>query len=137
LLKFTRLEVRITPAPDDDSTVIVNLAGAATFLRLPIPAAQLEQVPHDVDVRIKINRLTYMDNRVAICSRRGSSSEKMKANTSRSIIGGCGPPSAIRWLKQKRLHGRQRCRPSRRQLDRVIAAHSIAYARHRWTEVSA
>jgi len=61
LLKFTRLEVRIASAPDDNSTVIVKLAGAATFLRLPILAAQLEQVPHDVDVQIKINRLTYMD----------------------------------------------------------------------------
>lgn len=61
LLKFTRLEVRVIPAPNDDSTVTVSLAGAATFLRLPILAAQLEQVPHDVDVRIKINRLTYMD----------------------------------------------------------------------------
>lgn len=63
LVRFTRLEVRISPFSHraNEPCTTVQIAGAATFLRLPILARHLDEVPADGDVRIELTRLAYLD----------------------------------------------------------------------------
>jgi MFS superfamily sulfate permease-like transporter len=63
LVRFTRVDVRVSSVANGNGepTVVVQIAGAATFLRLPVLAAQLDAVPQQSDVRIEINRLAYLD----------------------------------------------------------------------------
>jgi MFS superfamily sulfate permease-like transporter len=63
LVKFSRLDVRIIPTRGEaePTAVTLRIAGAATFLRLPILATRLDEVPHGVEVHIDSDRLTYID----------------------------------------------------------------------------
>jgi MFS superfamily sulfate permease-like transporter len=68
LWRFSRLDVRLVNSEkvNNDGAasagrVTVRMTGAATFLRLPILAAKLEEVPAEGDVNIDSARLTYVD----------------------------------------------------------------------------
>ena len=63
LLRFSRLHVQVTRATSHHGSdpVTVRISGAATFLRLPILASRLDEVPSDTDVQIDSRRLTYID----------------------------------------------------------------------------
>jgi MFS superfamily sulfate permease-like transporter len=63
LVRFTRLEVRVNAvqgSPAGDQTT-VRIVGAATFLRLPILAKRLEEVPSEGEVHLNTDRLVYID----------------------------------------------------------------------------
>jgi MFS superfamily sulfate permease-like transporter len=65
LYTFSRLEVHTetTTAPGSDKPrVVVRLDGAATFLRLPKLAAQLERLPAGSDVHVDFEGLDYIDH---------------------------------------------------------------------------
>jgi MFS superfamily sulfate permease-like transporter len=59
LWTFSRLEVRTMS--DRSGELTVRVVGAATFLRLPVLAARLEEIPEDVPVTIDVARLSYLD----------------------------------------------------------------------------
>lgn len=57
---FSHLEIR-----RDDSVqgkTVLSLQGAATFVSLPKLAKALESVPHDTELHIKLDALTYIDH---------------------------------------------------------------------------
>lgn len=61
LLTFARLKVRLELS-DGGERGILRLDGAATFLRLPRLAAELERVPAGCRLRIDTERLTFLDH---------------------------------------------------------------------------
>lgn len=63
LIRFTRVDVRISSVRKSNSepTIVVQIAGAATFLRLPVLADRLDTVPQRGDVQFEISRLAYLD----------------------------------------------------------------------------
>jgi MFS superfamily sulfate permease-like transporter len=63
LVRFTRLDVRLIPmtSTTGEEGTTVRIAGAATFLRLPVLAKKLEEVPSEGDVQINTDRLVYID----------------------------------------------------------------------------
>jgi MFS superfamily sulfate permease-like transporter len=63
LWRSSRLDVRVASADHETSggRITIRITGAATFLRLPILAAKLDEVPADGEVRIDSDRLTYLD----------------------------------------------------------------------------
>jgi len=61
LIQFARLEISLEPRPDDGAADL-HVRGAATFLRLPVLAAELERVPADVELHVHINELTCIDH---------------------------------------------------------------------------
>jgi MFS superfamily sulfate permease-like transporter len=63
LIRFTRVDVRVSSVRKSHSepTLVVHIAGAATFLRLPVLADRLDTVPHRGEVQFEINRLAYLD----------------------------------------------------------------------------
>ena len=61
LYTFSHLETRLEVKPQANRARLV-LAGAATFLRLPQLARQLEQVPNDAELHVDIQRLDYLDH---------------------------------------------------------------------------
>jgi MFS superfamily sulfate permease-like transporter len=60
LYSLTHLE--ITVVRGHDKTVTIHLKGAATFLRLPQLAANLESLPQDALVHVQFDKLTYIDH---------------------------------------------------------------------------
>jgi MFS superfamily sulfate permease-like transporter len=65
LLTFSRLNVRVAPLAgghDYETRRSLELEGAATFLRLPILAAKLEEIPLDAEVVVDHDRLEYIDH---------------------------------------------------------------------------
>lgn len=61
LVTFAHLRVSITDEPRTDRSVL-SLDGAATFLRLPLLAAKLEQVRPDAELHVDLERLEYIDH---------------------------------------------------------------------------
>ncbi len=61
LHKFSHLNVQLEVNPKQE-TAILTLEGAATFVRLPLLAAELESVPHNVELHVDFDQLTYIDH---------------------------------------------------------------------------
>jgi len=61
LHKFSHLDVRIELQQENEIAVL-HLEGAATFVRLPLLAAELERVPHNLELHFEFERLTYIDH---------------------------------------------------------------------------
>jgi MFS superfamily sulfate permease-like transporter len=61
LTEFARLETSYEPRPEP-GTADLHVRGAATFLRLPALAAELEGVPSDIELHVHIDELTCIDH---------------------------------------------------------------------------
>lgn len=61
LVTFTRFEADLV-VNDEESTAELSLNGAATFLRLPVLAARLEEIPEDVTLHVDLTNLSYIDH---------------------------------------------------------------------------
>jgi MFS superfamily sulfate permease-like transporter len=61
LYSFSRLRIDYTTEPEARRATLA-LNGAATFLKLPMLAARLDNVPHDVELHVDMGRLTYIDH---------------------------------------------------------------------------
>ncbi|MEX2172887.1 MAG: SulP family inorganic anion transporter [Pirellulaceae bacterium] len=65
LVTFSHLEVNLSPAVTGKSgheRARMTLSGAATFLRLPVLAAKLEQVPPGTELHVEFDQLDYIDH---------------------------------------------------------------------------
>jgi MFS superfamily sulfate permease-like transporter len=64
LLTFSWLDVQLVeePAKAGKARATLKIAGAATFIRLPILAQALERIPPETDVRFDFSRLDYIDH---------------------------------------------------------------------------
>jgi MFS superfamily sulfate permease-like transporter len=62
LLTFSRLKTRLRPEPGRGTDMMLELVGAATFVRLPKLAAALEQVPPGVKLHVDLSGLSYLDH---------------------------------------------------------------------------
>ncbi|PQO37993.1 SulP family inorganic anion transporter [Blastopirellula marina] len=61
LVTFTRFEADLI-VNQEEKTARLSLNGAATFLRLPILTARLEEIPEDADLHIDLTNLSYVDH---------------------------------------------------------------------------
>lgn len=61
LYTFSHLGVSVEDDPQSNRTVL-SLEGAATFLRLPYLAAQLDQVPANAELHVDFQHLDYIDH---------------------------------------------------------------------------
>jgi MFS superfamily sulfate permease-like transporter len=64
LFTFSWLDVQVVdePAKAGKARATLKIAGAATFIRLPILAQALEKIPPETDVRFDFSRLDYIDH---------------------------------------------------------------------------
>ena len=69
LVTFSHLEIELVDLPADSHEephgrrrVQLKLAGAATFLRLPLLAAKLDEVPHGAELHADLEHLDYIDH---------------------------------------------------------------------------
>ena len=64
LLNFSHLDVRLEESGGRSGRqrVVLSLSGAATFLRLPVLAAKLEQVPPEAELHVDFEHLNYVDH---------------------------------------------------------------------------
>ncbi len=61
LHRFSRLNVRLE-VDEEQQVANLMLEGAATFVRLPLLAAELERVPKNVELRVDFENLDYIDH---------------------------------------------------------------------------
>lgn len=63
LVRFTRLDVRLITTDSDEGRELttIRIVGTATFLRLPVLATRLDEVPSEGEVRVNTDRLVYID----------------------------------------------------------------------------
>lgn len=61
LLKFSKLEMEYIKRPEGHAADL-HLRGAATFLKLPLLAAQLEKIPGNTELHIHFDELTEIDH---------------------------------------------------------------------------
>ncbi|PQO42378.1 SulP family inorganic anion transporter [Blastopirellula marina] len=61
LATFTRFEADLDLVPESNRATL-SLHGAATFLRLPILTARLEEVPENADLHVDLTNLSYVDH---------------------------------------------------------------------------
>ncbi len=61
LLTFSHLETKLVVGTETEPTLL-ELKGAATFLRLPMLAAELEKVPSGAELRVDLDGLQYIDH---------------------------------------------------------------------------
>ena len=61
LLTFSHLETKLTMGTATDPTKL-DLKGAATFLRLPQLAAELDKVPSGTELHVNLDQLEYIDH---------------------------------------------------------------------------
>lgn len=61
LITFAHLEVELKDDPESKKMTLY-LRGAATFVRLPLLAQELERVPPDTDLHVHLEQLTYIDH---------------------------------------------------------------------------
>lgn len=61
LIRFSRLKTDLEVAKDG-SKAVLELEGAATFLRLPVLAAKLDEVPAGAELHVDLSRLDYIDH---------------------------------------------------------------------------
>jgi MFS superfamily sulfate permease-like transporter len=64
LWRFSRLNVTVLPPHSGkrDARTLVRVGGAATFLRLPVLAARLDEIPRDGPITMDFHRLSYLDD---------------------------------------------------------------------------
>lgn len=62
LYNFSHLNIRREKVSADDSRIFLHLQGAATFLRLPKLAEELERVPPAAELHIALEDLDYIDH---------------------------------------------------------------------------
>jgi len=58
---FARLECVAEPL-DDKGTTVLRLRGAATFIRLPLLAAELDRIPGGIKLHVDLSELGYIDH---------------------------------------------------------------------------
>ena len=46
----------------EKETAVLKLEGAATFIRLPLLATELERVPHNIELHVEFERLNHIDH---------------------------------------------------------------------------
>lgn len=90
LHRFSFLELDLVNKPN--SVSILNMEGAATFLKLPVLAAKLEEVPDSAELHVDFERLSYIDH---ACLELLMTWAKQHENTGGKLI-----------LDWDRLHGR-------------------------------
>jgi MFS superfamily sulfate permease-like transporter len=61
LYMFSHLEVKLDHNEREDRAVL-TMEGTATFLRLPVLAKQLEQVPPNAELHVDFERLEFIDH---------------------------------------------------------------------------
>ena len=61
LYTFSHLVVKVEQ-DELDGRFVMHLAGAATFVRLPMLAAALEEIPENAQLHVELDRLTYIDH---------------------------------------------------------------------------
>lgn len=61
LHRFSHLEAKLEVA-DDRRKAVLHLGGAATFLRLPVIAGLLQDVPGEAQLQLDTNNLQYIDH---------------------------------------------------------------------------
>eukprot|EP00913_Durusdinium_trenchii_P023439 g22017.t1 len=61
LYTFSHLKVRLNVSPDKKNATL-QLRGAATFIRLPKLATNLEKVPSGADLHVEFDQLDYIDH---------------------------------------------------------------------------
>lgn len=61
LVTFTRFEADLY-VNEEEKKASLSLHGAATFLRLPVLAQRLEEIPDDVELHVDLSNLTYVDH---------------------------------------------------------------------------
>ncbi|MFQ5490418.1 MAG: SulP family inorganic anion transporter [Phycisphaerae bacterium] len=61
LYTFSHLVVRLD-VKQGESKAVLNIEGAATFIRLPVLAEVLEQVPENVELHVDFEHLDYIDH---------------------------------------------------------------------------
>ena len=61
LLVFSRLKAELD-VDSNANTAVLRLAGAATFVRLPLLAAELERAPRGVELHVDFERLNLIDH---------------------------------------------------------------------------
>lgn len=64
LVTFAHLDIRVAPATGHagQKRVTLSMNGAATFLRLPLLAARLEEVPPGTHLHVDLGNLNYIDH---------------------------------------------------------------------------
>lgn len=62
LITFSHLDVRLTPATGKANRFTLSMSGAATFLRLPVLADKLEEVPGGAHLHVDFEHLDYIDH---------------------------------------------------------------------------
>jgi len=62
LYTFSYLMMDLVPKQDEPKTMVLHLIGSATFIRLPLLAAQLEKVPAGINLHVDFTRLDYIDH---------------------------------------------------------------------------
>ncbi|MFO0901691.1 MAG: SulP family inorganic anion transporter [Pirellulales bacterium] len=58
---FAFLECHITPV-DDEQKSVLRLRGAATFIRLPVLASELDRIPGGIELHVDFSELDYIDH---------------------------------------------------------------------------
>ena len=58
---FSHLDARLE-VNQREQRAILHLEGAATFIRLPLLASELERVPHNVELHVDFEHLNYIDH---------------------------------------------------------------------------
>jgi len=58
---FSHLDVKLT-VDQEQKVAALEIEGAATFIRLPVLAAELERVPGDVELRVDFKKLHHIDH---------------------------------------------------------------------------
>jgi MFS superfamily sulfate permease-like transporter len=61
LYTFSHLDVRLD-IDQSERTAVLQLHGAATFIRLPLLASELERVPNNVELHVDFDHLNYVDH---------------------------------------------------------------------------
>jgi MFS superfamily sulfate permease-like transporter len=62
LYTFSHLDARVHPDPEHEGRSVLSLYGAATFIRLPVLAAELERVPRGAELHVDFQHLDYIDH---------------------------------------------------------------------------
>ena len=61
LQRFSQLKTSLD-VDSDNNTAVLKLVGAATFIRLPLLAEALEEVPDGSKLKVEFTQLTYIDH---------------------------------------------------------------------------
>lgn len=62
LYTFSHLEANLTTDENNGGKCVLDLHGAATFIRLPVLAAELERVPAGCELHVDFQHLDYIDH---------------------------------------------------------------------------